>query len=40
VLPEYSESGGTIKEIARANRLKIPVVYLIDELVKFCAYFK
>jgi hypothetical protein len=40
VLPSHSESGGTVKEIARANELKIPVVYSIDELVKFCAYFK
>jgi hypothetical protein len=40
VLPGHSESGGTIKEIARANELEIPVVYSIDELVKFCAFFK
>ena len=40
VLPGYSESGGTIKEIEIAKELGIPVCYSIDELVKFCAYFK
>jgi hypothetical protein len=40
VLPGHTRSGGTVKEIARANELKIPVVYSIDELVKVCAYFK
>ena len=39
VLPGYSGSGGTIKEIARADELEIPVCYSIDELVKYCAYF-
>lgn len=39
VLPGHSGSGGTIKEIARAHRLGIPVCYSIDELIKHCAYF-
>lgn len=39
VLPGHSGSGGTMKEIARAHLLRIPVVYSIDELVKHCAYY-
>jgi hypothetical protein len=40
VLPGHSGSGGTMKEIEIAKELGIPVCYSIDELVKFCAYFK
>lgn len=38
VLPGHSDSGGTIKEIARAHRLGIPVCYSIDELVGYSSY--
>ena len=40
IVPKSSHSWGTTREIEIANKLKIPVVYSIDELVKFCAYFK
>ena len=40
VLPGHSESVGTIKEIARAVDLEIPVRYSIDEVVKYCTFFK
>lgn len=39
VLPGHSESGGTVKEISRADELEIPICYSIDELVQCCAYF-
>ena len=38
VLPGHSGSGGTIKEIARAKELGIPVCCSIIELVEYCAY--
>ena len=39
VLPGHSGSGGTIKEIARADELGMPVFYSLDEVVRYAAWF-